>query len=109
MRSNRVRIRENSFIARIAAHRLRTERVAIVFGTTIHLHQTTRKEFLSNQSWVLHELKHVEQYQSKGMIRFLWQYLMESLRNGYQDNAFEKEARDAENDLGLLKKYILFP
>ena len=109
MRSNRVRIKENSFIARMAATRLGTERVAIVIGNTIHLYHTTRAEFLKNQSWVLHELKHVEQYHSKGMVCFFWQYLIESLRNGYHNNAFEKEARNAENDLELLNKYILTP
>jgi|SRR6478672_5374241 len=91
------RIKENSWIASIAAWKLGAESVAIVFGKTIHLANTSRSEFLSNDSWVKHELCHVRQYQQHGYLGFLCKYLWESIRKGYYLNKFEAEARAAEN------------
>ena len=70
--------------------------VAIVFGNTIHLYNSSREEFLKNQSWIRHELKHVEQYHQHGLLKFLLLYLVESIRYGYYNNRFEIEARQAE-------------
>jgi hypothetical protein len=100
-----VTIKVNSWLAAMAAKRLRTKRIALVLGHTIHLHGTTIKEFISNKRWLLHELKHVEQYERLGMIPFLWRYLLESVRNGYYNNKFEVEARNAESNEKLLYKY----
>lgn len=58
----KVRIKENAFVAKLAAGKLKSARVAIVFGHTIYLHNTSKEEFLNDKTWVLHELKHVEQY-----------------------------------------------
>ena len=91
-----VRIKEKSFLARLAAIKLGSRQVAIVFGSTIHLHNTTKAEFLSNPAWVRHELKHVEQYKRYGFFRFLGMYLVESIKKGYYNNRFEQEARNAE-------------
>lgn len=99
-----VKIKENSWLARVAAIKLRCESVAIVFGSTIHLYNTSAKDFLANQNWVLHELKHVEQYKRFGKIGFVCRYLGDWIKNGYYNNKFEKEARESERDLGLLKK-----
>jgi hypothetical protein len=100
----KVRIKENSWIAKLAAAKLKAEKVAIVFGRTIHLHNTRREEFLSDEEWVCHELKHVEQYRQNGFVIFLLRYLIEWARKGYYDNRFEKEARESEQDAGLLEK-----
>src|SRR5688572_18621160 len=94
----KMRIKEKSFLARLAAIKLRSRQVAIVFGTTIHLHNTTRDEFLSHPRWVNHELKHIEQYRRYGFTRFILLYLIESIKKGYYNNRFEVEARAAEND-----------
>jgi hypothetical protein len=94
--SMQVHIKENSFLARLAAIKLKSAQVAIVFGKTIHLHNTTREEFLNNQAWVRHELKHIEQYQRYGIARFIVLYLVESIKKGYYNNRFEIEARKAE-------------
>lgn len=91
-----VRIKENSLLARVAANKLKTKRCAIVINSTIYLHNTTRAEFTANRKWLLHELKHVEQYQRYGMIRFILLYLYETVRRGYHNNRFEVEAREAE-------------
>ncbi|MBC7826843.1 MAG: DUF4157 domain-containing protein [Chitinophagaceae bacterium] len=90
-------IKENSFIARIAAWKLRSTQIAIVIGNTIHLHNTSRGEFLSNECWLNHEMEHIRQYRKHGFIPFVVSYLIESLTNGYFNNKYEVAARAAEN------------
>ena len=90
------KIKENSWIAKIAAYKLKADSVAIVIGSTIHLHNTSRENFKKNERWLKHELKHVQQFHEHGFITFIFKYLVESIRNGYYNNRFEKEARLAE-------------
>ena len=99
MRMNRtqVNIRENSWMARLAAMKLGEPSVAITIGNTIHLYHTKKDIFLSNERWVRHELKHVEQFRHYGFFRFIILYLSESIRKGYRNNRFEVEARKAED------------
>lgn len=97
-------IKQDSWLAKMAAKRLGFSRIAIVIGRKIHLHNTTVQDFIKNRSWLLHELKHVEQYEV-GLLRFLKDYLKEYRKNGYFRNKYEVEARAAENDLRLLEKY----
>lgn len=103
----KIRIREGSWLARRAAKNLGFDYVAMVFGRTIHLHNTTLEKFFARPSWVIHELKHVEQYERFGLIPFLFKYGIEHLRKGYWDNALEAEARAAEGDTSLLLRYDL--
>lgn len=107
MKQRKVRIRENSLVAQIAAWKMGEPRVAIVFGHTIHLHNTPARTFVRNSTWLLHELKHVEQYERLGILVFLWRYMIESIRKGYYNNALEIEARAAEHETGLYSKYDL--
>lgn len=100
----KVIIRENSWLAKLAAAKLKADQAAIVFGSTIHLHNTSRAEFLSDKEWLCHELKHVEQYQQHGFAAFLVKYLFEWVKNGYYNNRFEKEARENELNVSLLQK-----
>jgi hypothetical protein len=102
----KVKIKENSWIARIAARRMKFPRIAIVLGRTIHLHNATLTTFINSRRWVLHELKHVEQFE-RGFLLFAWQYLADYAKNGYYQNKFEIEARAAEADDSLLNKYDL--
>jgi hypothetical protein len=95
-----IRIREHSFLARLAAWKLNSRSVAIVFGTTIHLWNVDKDSFLQNQRWFLHEMEHIRQYKELVFFRFIYQYLLESIRKGYHNNRFEVEARMAEE-----KKY----
>ncbi len=92
-----ISIKENSWIAELAAKKLHTFNVAIVIGKTIHLHNTTRQEFLQNEKWLKHELCHISQFEQHGFLTFIIKYLWESLNKGYFDNKFEVEARKAEN------------
>lgn len=105
MQKTKVRIRENSLLARLAARRLGTARLAMVIGHTIHLHAVSKQDFLRRESWVCHELRHVAQYEELGKIGFLYRYLLESMRNGYQNNRFEIEARASEREWELLERF----
>ncbi len=89
-------IKENSFIARLAARKLKTTSVAIVFGNTIYLWNVTKQQFLKNDRWVLHELQHIRQYRRLGFVSFLFSYLCEWMHKGYYRNRFEVEARQTE-------------
>ena len=90
-------IKENSWIAKIAAAKLRSENVAVVIGKTIHLHGVSKNDFLKNEKWVRHERCHLEQFRKHGFLNFIFKYLLESIRSGYHNNKFEAEAREAEN------------
>lgn len=101
----KVCLKPDSFLAFIAARKLRVLSVAIVFGRTIHLHNVSAQKFLADKRWVLHELKHVEQYERLGFVKFIYTYLRESIKNGYYNNGLEIEARNAEQEDYLLEKY----
>ncbi|MEP7278112.1 MAG: DUF4157 domain-containing protein [Bacteroidota bacterium] len=94
-------IKENSLLARLAARRLKQDKMAMVLGKTILLHDTTTQEFITNRKWVRHELAHIQQFRQHGYISFLVKYLVESIRNGYYNNKYEKEARESEEDESL--------
>ena len=98
-------IKENSLLARIAARKLKQDKMAMVLGKTILLHDTTAQEFINNRKWIRHELAHVQQFHRHGYVLFLIKYLFESIKTGYYNNKYEKEARAAEEDESL-DKYI---
>lgn len=98
----KVKIKEQSFIARLAAYKMKWSSAAIVMGKTIHLWNVSKTDFLQNEQWVLHELEHVRQYRNCGFISFILQYLWQSFRYGYYHNRFEVEARRAEMKKKLL-------
>ena len=89
-------IKENSRLAKIAAIKLGSKSVAMVLGKTIHLHNTTKANFLQDERWVKHELCHIKQFKDHGYVGFIIKYLWESIKNGYYNNRFEVEARKAE-------------
>ena len=106
VRTKKVFIRQNSWLAKVAAERLGFSRIAIVIGRKIHLHNASVQEFIKDKRWLLHELKHVEQYE-RGILWFFKEYFLEYRKNGYYKNRFEVEARAAETETGLLEKYDL--
>lgn len=89
-------IKENSWIAKIAARKLRSENVAIVIGKTIHLFNVSEENFLKDEKWVKHEMCHVRQFEKYGYFNFIIKYLWQSWKHGYRNNRFEVEARIAE-------------
>ena len=98
----KVKIKENSLLARIAAKKLHCKSVAMVIGKTIHLHNSTREEFLRNKRWVRHEVAHVKQCRELGLFRFILFYLLETFNKGYENNLFEVDARQKERDQSIL-------
>ena len=107
-----ISIKENSWIAKIAARKLRSDNVAIVIGNTIHLHNVSKARFLEDNRWVKHELCHIRQFHQHGFAPFIFKYLWESMRSGYYHNKYEAEARDAEiksvpeNLVAAFKKHL---
>ena len=99
-----VKIKENSWLARIAARRLESSSMAMVVGKTIHLHNSSKEDFLKNKRWVRHEVAHVKQYAKLGLFRFIILYLLESFNKGYEYNKFEVDARLKERDHGILSE-----
>jgi hypothetical protein len=91
-----IKLTENSWLAKMAAAKLRSDAVALVIGNTIYLHNISKKEFLQNIPLLKHELCHVRQYKQQGLIIFLAKYLWYCAKYGYYNNPFEVEARAAE-------------
>ncbi|MGC4233390.1 MAG: DUF4157 domain-containing protein [Niabella sp.] len=100
-------IKENSFFAKLAARKLRSKNVAIVFGSCIHLYGVPKADFLSNKRWLRHELKHIEQYERLGFFRFILIYLWQTIRVGYYRCGLECEAREAEHNEEITKRFRL--
>ncbi|MBU3715068.1 MAG: DUF4157 domain-containing protein [Ferruginibacter sp.] len=92
-------IKENSWIAKFAGFLMRFDKIAIVFGKTIYLHNCKKDDFLANKRWFAHEMCHIRQYKKYGYLNFIIQYLWESIKKGYTHNKFEVEARAAENEI----------
>lgn len=92
-----VKIKEKSWQARLAAKYLKTNSVALVLGKTIHLWGVNRDYFLSDASWVKHELVHIAQFKKYGWIKMAGLYLLETIKKGYHQNKFEIEAREGES------------
>ncbi|MGH2563769.1 MAG: DUF4157 domain-containing protein [Ginsengibacter sp.] len=91
-------IKENSWIAKLAAKKIQSKNVAIVIGKTIHLYNVTKQQFLQDETWVKHEVCHLQQFERHGRFIFIIKYLWESIRHGYYDNKYEVEARRAEKE-----------
>jgi hypothetical protein len=100
----KIKIKENSWLAKIAARQLNAHSVAMVIGKTIHLHNSTKEDFLRNKRWVRHEVAHVKQYLRLGFFRFIALYLLESFNKGYENNRFEVDARQQERDVSILSE-----
>lgn len=100
-----VRLHENSLVARIAACRLKERSIAVTIGRHICLYGISRQNFIQDKNWVCHELAHVDQYLQYGILRFVFLYIKESIKNGYFNNHFEVDARSREGETILLEKY----
>ena len=93
--SQRIKIVENSKLAKLAAKIKKEDRYAVTIGRTIHIN-CTEEEFFAESWWVRHELTHVKQYKKHGIVQFLAMYLIYSVFHKYSEIPFEKEAIAAE-------------
>ena len=91
-------VKENSWVAKLAAKKLHSPNVAIVIGRTVHLYNVSKDPFLKDKKWVKHEMCHVNQFRKYGFANFILKYLWESMRHGYFNNKYEIEARKAEEN-----------
>lgn len=89
------RIIENALPARIAARILRGKAAAMVVGSRLYLWGIPAAGFLADTRWRRHEACHVLQYRRYGIGGFFLRYAWETMRHGYEGNAFEVEARAA--------------
>ena len=93
--SQKIRVVENSKIAKLAAKIKKEKKYAITVGRTIFI-SGTKEQFFSDIGWLRHELTHVEQYQKHGVLNFLALYLVYSVFHKYSEIPFEKEALAAQ-------------
>lgn len=107
MKTIRVSVVENSWVARLACRKLKIQQCAIVLGRTIFLHGLDKNALMQDQRLLRHEVCHVIQWQRMGYFYFLFCYLSWSIRNGYYQNPLEIEARQKEEDETILKKVVI--
>ena len=102
-----LRIKEQSWIAKLAAKKLRSKNVAIVIGSTIHLYNVTKQQFLQNEKWVKHEVCHLEQFKRHGYFTFIYKVFV----GKYEDmdiitiNMKKKHERQKKNN-GMSLNYF---
>jgi hypothetical protein len=102
-----VHIKENSWMAAVAAFKLRSDKCALVIGSSIYLHRASKEELMNNEAWLRHEICHVRQWRRRGYLYFLLHYLWLSLISGYYRNSYEEEARVAESNPDMLANVII--
>ena len=83
---------------KVGCKEIQSDSVAIVIGKTIHLFHVSKEDFLKDDKWVKHEICHINQFKKYGFYTFIIKYLYESIKNGYDNNKYEVEARNAENE-----------
>ena len=93
--SQKIRIIENSKLAKLAAKIKKEKKYAVTFGRTIFL-SGSKEQFFADAGWMRHEFTHVQQYKKHGVLRFLTLYLVYSVFHKYSEIPFEKEAIAAE-------------
>jgi hypothetical protein len=93
--SQKIRVVENSTIAKVIAKIKREESYAITFGKTIFI-SCKKEDFFAQEWWVKHELAHVKQYEKHGILRFLTLYFYYAVFHPKSANPFELEAEAAE-------------
>ena len=93
--SQKIRVVENSKLAKLVAKKKKENKYAVTFGKTIFIN-VSKEQFFADTWWVRHELTHVQQYQRHGRLRFLVLYLVYSIFHKYSEIPFEKEAIAAE-------------
>ncbi len=96
--AQKIRVVENSRLAKMLARVNGEQWYAITFGKTIFV-SCKKEDFYSEQWWVNHEVAHVEQYRKHGVFRFLSMYLFYSVFHRKSQNPFEREAENAEGSV----------
>ena len=53
-------------------------------------------DHMDDEKLIRHEMKHIEQIQAEGRLKFAVKYVYYTIRHGYWNNPYEVEARKAE-------------
>lgn len=93
-----IKIVEKSWLAKLAALKLRSPKIAMAWGKKILLSGVSKEDFLADTKWLRHEREHLKQIEQLGFLKFLWSYTIESIKHGYHNNKFEIAARAAETN-----------
>ena len=72
------------------------------YGLTLWKWVLVRKDSENLPYVIAHEAEHVRQWTSNGFFKFIWLYAKELYMNGYEDNAYERQARYE----GAIKSYL---
>ncbi|HET7275263.1 MAG TPA: DUF4157 domain-containing protein [Longimicrobiaceae bacterium] len=90
-------LREGRLLPKLGGWLARMPRpaAAVTLGRTIIVHPEARL----TDSLLRHELAHVRQWSEVPL--FALRYTTETLRHGYRQNAYEREAREAEASTGI--------
>jgi hypothetical protein len=92
----RTRLTQAGWLARLLSRGgLRgKEAHAITLGHTVHFCEVDKYEphLSGGLALLAHEVKHVEQYEREGWLKFYVKYLWDYVRGGYKNVRFEKEA-----------------
>ena len=96
--SQSFRVVPHSILARMAGKMSgQEEAYAVTIGKTIFI-SCDKDYFLSDTSWVRHEVTHVGQYKKLGILEFAKRYLFYSIFfHSYSKIPFESEAISAED------------
>ena len=54
-------------------------------------------DHMDDDKLIRHEMKHIEQIQEQGRLKFAVKYTYYTMRYGYWNNPYEIEARESEN------------
>ncbi|MBY5957309.1 hypothetical protein KUV50_04115 [Membranicola marinus] len=101
-------IKSNSWLARLACRWMKSRRVAIVVGSTIHMYGAEPQNLFDDQNWLAHELVHIDQFEKYGFFRFIILYLWETVKHGYYNNRYEVEARNKVNQMASMQRMERF-
>ncbi|MCP4536405.1 MAG: DUF4157 domain-containing protein [Chloroflexi bacterium] len=93
---DRVQVRKASRFARFISSKrfANTEISAVTLGHTIHMRKPEKFDPHSPSGLALlaHEIKHVEQYEQRGRLKFYTSYLWDYARGRYKKVSLEKQA-----------------
>ena len=98
-----------SFILKIVNKIKKSDFIAITNPLTNRIHLINKNDYdniTEEDSLYKHELVHVYQGEILGKIKFLFLYLIYSIKYGYYNNPFEKQAREHETKDLIIKSDI---
>jgi hypothetical protein len=82
----------NHWLPKMIAKMNKSKKWAITLGQTAY-YSVPKEEVMKDEEWIRHEEHHKKQFKKDGVPKFLWKYILWSIRYGYWNNPYEEEAR----------------